>query len=133
MSCRAWPSSQSWAFFSAALVALGRSSRNTNGMMISKNSMRTKRTTRTTWFAVEDLLVDQNMQPGQVAGARDAAQRADQDGEPKPGLSQHPLRPAVLLLLHRLPLPGRLRRLAPAVQAAGCDQRADGEQEQAKG
>src|SRR2546421_4408187 len=45
MRWRAWPSSQSWAFFSAALVASGRSSRNANGMIISKNSMRTNRMT----------------------------------------------------------------------------------------
>ena len=53
MSCKAWPSSQSWERFSSALVASGRSSRNANGMMISKNSMTTKTTiamTRTTFL-----------------------------------------------------------------------------------
>ncbi len=63
MSCRAWPSSQPWAFFRNALVASGRSSRNANGMMISENSMRTKMTTPATWFAVEDLLVTRMCSP----------------------------------------------------------------------
>ena len=63
MSWRAWPSSQSWAFFSAALVASGRSSRSANGMMISKNSMRTNRMTPRTWLAVEDLLVTRMCRP----------------------------------------------------------------------
>ena len=35
------------------LLASGRSSRNTNGMMISKNSMTTNTTTAMTWVAVE--------------------------------------------------------------------------------
>ena len=57
MSCRAWPSSQSWLCLSSALVASGLSSRNANGMSISKKSMMTKRTTARTWMAVEDFPV----------------------------------------------------------------------------
>src|SRR5690242_21854118 len=41
MSCTAWPSNQSWVCLSSALVASGLSSRNANGMMISKKSMTT--------------------------------------------------------------------------------------------
>ena len=57
MSCRAWLISQSWVCLSRALVASGLSSRNANGTMISKKSMRTKVTTATTWVAVEDFPV----------------------------------------------------------------------------
>jgi hypothetical protein len=57
MSCKAWPSSQSWVRLSTALVASGLSSRNANGMMISKKSMRTKTATAMTWVAVEDFPV----------------------------------------------------------------------------
>jgi len=39
MSCKAWPSSQSWLCLSSALAASGLSSRKANGMMISKKSM----------------------------------------------------------------------------------------------
>ena len=63
MSCRAWLSSHSWVFLSAALVPSGRSSRNANGTMISKNSMKTNRMTPTTWFAVEALLVTRMCSP----------------------------------------------------------------------
>lgn len=42
MSCKAWPSSQSWLCLSSALVASDLSCRNANGMMISKKSMMTK-------------------------------------------------------------------------------------------
>ena len=57
MSCTAWPSSQSWVCLSSALVASGLSSRNANGMRISKKSMRTKTATAMTWVAVEDFPV----------------------------------------------------------------------------
>src|SRR5215831_10959858 len=114
MILRAWPRSQAWPFFTAVLVASGRRCRNTNGMMISKNSMRTNRMTPTTWFAVE------------------AAYRAGQHGQPEPGLGQQAC-PAVFLPLAwlvRLAAPdrdrvgrdGRFGRgycLAPRVQAAG--------------
>lgn len=53
MSWWVWPRSHAWALLSAALVASGRSARNPNGMMISKNSVRTKTMTATTWVAVE--------------------------------------------------------------------------------
>ena len=81
MSCRAWLISQSWQCLSSALVASGRSSRNANGMMISENSMMTA----TTRVAVEDFPV--TVQRGEVAGAWDADQRADEHGEPEPGLA----------------------------------------------
>ena len=87
MSCKAWLSSQSWLCLSTALVASGLSSRNANGMMISKKSMMTKMTTAMTWVAVEDFPVDQVVQRGEVAGAWYADQRADEHGEPKPGLT----------------------------------------------
>ena len=57
MSCKAWPSSQSWLCLSCALVASGLSSRNANGMIISKKSMITKMMTAMTWVAVEDFPV----------------------------------------------------------------------------
>ena len=57
MSRAAWPSSQSWVCLSSALVASGLSSRNANGMMISKKSMRTKTATAITWVAVEEFPV----------------------------------------------------------------------------
>src|ERR1039458_576249 len=77
---------------------------------------------------------DQNVQRGEVAGTRDADHRADEHGEPEPGLTQHPLRPAVLLLrLLWLPVPGRDWCRPPAVQAARYEQPAGSEQQQAKG
>ncbi len=57
MSCKAWLSSQFWVCLSRALVASGLSSRNANGMRISKKSMMTKMTTAMTWVAVEDVPV----------------------------------------------------------------------------
>jgi hypothetical protein len=112
-------------------VASGLSSRNTKGMMISKKSMRTKMTTATTWAAVPG---DQNVQRGEITGARDTDQRADEQREPQPGLAQRPLRPAVLLpQLHVFRLP-RLHVFRvhgyspPAVQAARSEQPADGQQ-----
>ena len=103
-------------------------------MMISANSMGTT-ATATTWVAVEGFPGDQIVQRAQVGGARDADQRADQDGEPEPGLSQHPLRPAVLLLPRwflRLPAPAGTATF-PAVQAACNGQPAVGEHELADG
>ena len=74
------------------------------------------------------------MQRSEVAGARNADQRADEHGQPEPGLGQHPLRPAVLLArLPRLRVSCRDWCCASAVQAAGCQQRSGGEQQQAEG
>ena len=53
MNCKVWPHSHCWGVLSAALLASGGSSRNTNGVVISKNSMSTKTTTATIWVAVE--------------------------------------------------------------------------------
>jgi hypothetical protein len=39
---------------------------------------------------------DQVVQRGELAGARDADHRAGEHGEPEPGLTERPLRPAVL-------------------------------------
>jgi hypothetical protein len=74
------------------------------------------------------------MQRGEIAGARNADHRADEHGEPEPGLTEHPLRPAVLLLLLlRRPARGQDWYLAPAVQPARREQAAGGEEQQADG
>ena len=134
MSCKAWLSSQSWLCLSSALVASGLSSRNANGMMISKKSMIDEDDDGDDLDRGRGFPGDQVVQRGEIGGAGDADQRADEHGEPEPGLTQYPLRPAVLLLrLLRRPVPGRDWYLAPAVQAARGEQRAGGEQEQAEG
>jgi hypothetical protein len=51
-----------------------------NGMMISKNSMMTKTTTAITCVNVEYFPGDQVVQRGEVAGAWETDQRADQHG-----------------------------------------------------
>ena len=65
------------------------------------------------------------MQSGYVQGARRAAQRSDEHGQPGPWLAQDPLRPVVLLRPLVRVASRRDSCLPPAMQAAGQEQEAD--------
>ena len=117
ISCRAWPSSQSWVCLSSALVAsrpqFQERERDEDQQEVDDDEQDDG----------EDLgrgggrPGDQEVQRGEIAGARDADHRAGQHGQPEPGLAERPPRPAVLLLRRaRLLAPGRDRCLAAAVQ-----------------
>ena len=102
MSRTAWPRSDPGAL-EQRLAASGLSSRNTNGMMISKKSMRTKTATATTWVAVEVFLATRL--PAASPGAGTLIYGADQHGQARAWAQRALAAPSVLffwLLVARL-------------------------------